>query len=244
MSGAGSFVAGTIEDILVSLAEGIRDAQDRLNALEPFDEYGRPRPQYYLPHLDFTLKINAVETSTTQVAPGNLDGATRAPLVSRGAAQVGFLAQRAPAFNFALARPSTTSTATNEIYSTISGRFVAVPPNDGMPQIGLTISASPHPDGPAKRMITVRGAYATGGPVNGATVEFNIDPVGTAALNGLPSPVAINQLALFGSGGVLTDATGIAATAIDLAAAPAGATQLLVVANLGPVRASLLIGGA
>jgi hypothetical protein len=244
MSDPGSFVAGTIEDILVALAQGIRDAQDRLNMLEPFDEYGRPRPQYYLPQLDFTLKINAIETSSTQTAPGAAQRMMMAPAEGVARGQLSFTAVRAPALQFAVARPSTSSstTSTNEVYSTISGRFVAVPPSDGMPQIGLTIAAAPHPDGPAKRLITVRAAYASGAPVAGATVEFNVDPGATAALNGLTPPLAINQLALFDSGSAVTDDAGGADAAITLAAVPTSAAQLLIVANLGPVRASLLLG--
>jgi hypothetical protein len=240
MSAAGSFVAGTIEDILLAIGQGIRDAQDRLNQLEPFDEYGRPRPQYYLPQLDFTLKINAVETSTSESGP-----AQPSRLRSFAPAEVGALSfgeYRIAPIAFALASPArTTSSATNEVHSTISGRFVAVPPNDGMPQIALTIAASAHPDGGRKRTIKVMSSHAAGEPVAGATVEFNVDPVSTAALNQLPGAVAVDHVRFFQSGAVATDAAGVATTAIDFAAAPAGVARLLVVANLGPVRASLLI---
>ncbi len=243
MSSTGSFVAGTIEDILVAIAEGIRDAQDRLNTLEPFDEYGRPRPQYYLPQLDFTLKINAVETSTTESGPAPAEQLRS--FVPGAAGPLGFLQRRAAPINFALANPGRVSSSTsNEIYSTIAGRFVAVPPNDGMPQIALTVTAAAHPGGGRKRLITVTAGYAAGGPVGGATVEFNVDPVSTAALNQLPGAVAIDNVQLFDSGAVVTDANGVAATALDFAAAPAAASKLLIVANLGPVRASLLIAEA
>ena len=237
---AGSFVAGTIEDILIAIGEGIRDAQDRLNQLEPFDEYGRPRPQYYLPQLDFTLKINAVETSTSESGPEQ-----PSRLRSFAPAQIGEVAYggfRAIPINFALANPGRTSNSTsNEVYSTISGRFVAVPPNDGMPQVALAIAASAHPDGGRKRIIKVISSHAAGEPVAGATVEFNVDLAATAALNQRPGAVAVDHVRFFQSGSVTTDPAGIATTAIDFAAAPAGIAKLLVVANLGPVRASLLI---
>jgi hypothetical protein len=243
MSSAGSFVAGTIEDILVAIAQGIRDAQDRLNALEPFDEYGRPRPQYYLPQLDFTLKINAVESSTTETAPAPANQLRSFVPAAPGA--LGFAYRRAVPINFALASPTRSSSSTsNEVYSTITGRFVAVPPNEGMPQIALTVTSTAHPGGGRRRMIKVAAAYATGGPVGGATVEFNVDPVSTAALNQLPGPLAVDNVRFFDSGAVVTDADGVAATAVDFAAAPAAASKLLVVANLGPVRASLLIAEA
>lgn len=244
MSGAGSFVAGTIEDILVALAEGIRDAQDRLNALEPFDEYGRPRPQYYLPQLDFSLKINAVETRTSETGPAPAAPQMRAVADGRYGSYA-FSPVRAVPINFALASPARTSSATtNEVYSTISGRFVAVPPNDGMPQIALAIAAAPHPQGGRKRSITVTATHAAGEPVGGATVEFNVDPAATAALNNRSAPVPVDHLGLFESGAVITNASGVAVTAIDFAAAPTSISKLLVVANMGPVRASLLIAEA
>jgi hypothetical protein len=241
---AGSFVAGTIEEILVALAEGIRDAQDRLNALEPFDEYGRPRPQYYLPQLDFSLKINAVETRTTETGPEPAAARMRTLAGNRGE-MYAYSPVRATPINFALASPSRVSTsATSEAYSTISGRFVAVPPNDGMPQIALAIAAAPHPQGGRRRRIAVTSAHAAGEPVGGATIEFNVDPVATAALNNLSAPVLIDHLAFFENGTVVTDAAGAAVTAVNFAAAPTGVSKVLVVANLGPVRASLLIAEA
>ncbi len=243
MSATGSLVAGTIEDILVALAQGIRDAQDRLNQLEPFDEYGRPRPQYYLPQLDFSLKINAVETRTTESGQPPANAAPA--FADQRSEMIGFSLRRTMPISFALASPArTSSSATTEVYSTISGRFVAVPPNEGMPQIALTIAAAPHSQGGRRRSLTIAAAHGAGEPVAGATVEFNVDPVATAALNNLPAPVAVDHVRFFESGTVVTDAAGRAATAIDFADAPAGISKLLVVANLGPVRASLLIAEA
>jgi hypothetical protein len=247
MSTPGSFVAGTIEDILVSLAQGIRDAQDRLNQLEPFDEYGRPRPQYYLPHLDFSLKINAVETKTTEtgaVIPtaSSAGGFVQAKRVS---SVLGFAMVREAPINFALANPSRSSSSmTNEVYSTISGRFVAVPPNEGMPQIALTVTSTKNNSGTGKQTVRVASTYAAGGPVRGATVEFNADPVSTAALNELSNPIVLDNTLIFQSGAVVTDDSGVAATVVDLTAVPAGIEKLLVVANLGPVRASILVTDA
>lgn len=240
MSAGGSFVAGTIEDILIAIGEGIRDAQDRLNQLDPFDEYGRPRPQYYLPHLDFTLKVNAVQTVTTESGP---DEPSRLRSLAPGqAASVALRDVRRVPISFALASPArTSSSVTNEVYSTFSGRFLAVPPNDGMPQIALSITASAHPDGGRKRIIRVTSSHAAGEPVAGAVVEFNVDPMSTAALNQLPGAIAVDHIHFFESGAVTTDSAGVAATAVDFAAAPASLSKLLVVANLGPVRASLLI---
>jgi hypothetical protein len=261
MSTPGSLVAGTIEDILVSLARGVRDAQDQLNKLEPFDEYGRPKPQYFLPYLDFTLKINAVETKTTdggaaaQAAPsiGAFSEATPSigtfsedTLWSGAAGQsFGFTSVRAPPITFALANPAkTSSTTSNEIYSTVSGRFVAVPPNDAMPQITLNIASIANASAAGKRTVTVAASYGAGGPVRAATIEFNADPVATAALNQLSTPVPLDNTRLFQSGSVTTNESGVAATGLDLTAFPAGIVKVLVVANLGPVRVSIVVSNA
>ena len=247
MSTPGSFVAGTIEDILVSLAQGIRDAQERLNQLEPFDEYGRPKPQYYLPHLDFTLKINAVETKTTETAAVTPAASSAGGFVPamRMSNFSSFAMVRETPIKFALANPSKSSTSTtNEVYSTISGRFVAVPPNEGMPQIALTVTSTKDTSGTGKQNVRVVSTYAAGGPVRGATVEFNADPVSTAALNELSNPVVLDNTLIFQSGTVVTDESGVAATVVDLTAVPTGIAKLLVVANLGPVRASILITAA
>lgn len=247
MSTAGSFVAGTIEEILVSLAQGIRDAQERLNQLEPFDEYGRPKPQYYLPYLEFTLKISATETTTTDTGSATTPAASAGRLAQekRISSPLGPARIRENPIHFALANPSKArSSTTNEIYSTISGRFVAVPPNDGMPQVTLTITALKDTSGTAKQTVTVVSSYAAGGPVRGATVEFNADPVSTAALNELSTPIALDSTRIFQSGTVVTDDSGVAATVVDFTAVPAGIEKLLVVANLGPVRVSILVTDA
>jgi hypothetical protein len=242
MSGAGSFVAGTIEEILVALAQGIRDAQDRLNAQEPFDEYGRPKPQYYLPYLDFALKINAVETQNTGSNPAAPPPFT--PLAQgRSIGALGNFSLRAAPMNFAIAGPSnSSSSSTNEVYSTISGRFVAVPPNDAMPQVTLTVTATPASAG--KQTVTVFSNYAAGGPVRGANIEFNADPVSTASINDMTGPLVLSNTNIFQSGTVTTDAAGVAATVVDLTALPAGVSKVMVVANLGPLRASILVADA
>jgi hypothetical protein len=248
MSTPGSFVAGTIEEILVSLAHGIRDAQDQLNKLEPFDEYGRPKPQYFLPYLDFTLKINAVETKTTD--SGSLAQATPSiggvSPATRSFGTLGFSNEwKAVPMSFAIANPAkTNSTTSNEIYSTLSGRFVAVPPNDAMPQIAMNIASIANASAAGKRTVTVAASYGAGGPVRGATIEFNADPVATAALNQLSTPVTLDNTRLFQSGSVITDESGVAATGLDLTAFPPGIAKLLVVANLGPVRVSIVVSNA
>ncbi|WP_137127336.1 hypothetical protein [Roseomonas sp. HF4] len=59
-----SFVSGSIGQLLVAIADGVRDAQEALSAAPPVDAFGRPTPSYHLPQLDFELRVE-IETRST-----------------------------------------------------------------------------------------------------------------------------------------------------------------------------------
>jgi hypothetical protein len=64
MTREAQFVADSVEAMLVGIAEGVRDAQEALNAIPAIDSFGRPLPTYHLPYLDFTIAVS-VTTETT-----------------------------------------------------------------------------------------------------------------------------------------------------------------------------------
>lgn len=64
MTREAQFVADSVEAMLVGIAEGVRDAQEALNAIPAIDAFGRPLPTYHLPFLDFTIAVS-VSTETT-----------------------------------------------------------------------------------------------------------------------------------------------------------------------------------
>jgi hypothetical protein len=64
MTREAQFVADSVEAMLVGIAEGVRDAQEALNAIPAIDAFGRPLPTYHLPFLDFTIAVS-VTTETT-----------------------------------------------------------------------------------------------------------------------------------------------------------------------------------
>lgn len=64
MTREAQFVADSVEAMLVGIAEGVRDAQEALNAIPAIDAFGRPLPTYHLPYLDFTIAVS-VSTETT-----------------------------------------------------------------------------------------------------------------------------------------------------------------------------------
>jgi hypothetical protein len=66
MTREAQFVADSIEAMLVGIAEGVRDAQEALNAIPAIDAFGRPLPTYHLPFLDFTIAVSV----TTEVTEG------------------------------------------------------------------------------------------------------------------------------------------------------------------------------
>jgi hypothetical protein len=68
MTREAQFVADSVEAMLVGIAEGVRDAQEALNAIPAIDAFGRPLPTYHLPFLDFTIAVS-VTTETTAGRP-------------------------------------------------------------------------------------------------------------------------------------------------------------------------------
>ena len=52
------FVGNSIEELLVSLAEGVREAQIALNEGPLVGPSGRPLATYHLPYLDFTIQVD------------------------------------------------------------------------------------------------------------------------------------------------------------------------------------------
>ena len=120
------FVGNSIEELLVALAEGVRDAQVALNAMPLLDQIGRPLVNYHLPYLDF---IFAVEMTTA---------------VSSNGRSVTLVASSA-----------SSSQSTNEVRSQISGRIIATPPGDGLPVPRIEIAAGSNIGGQAAISVRV-----------------------------------------------------------------------------------------
>ena len=106
----GQLVASSIEEMLVSLAGGIREAQEALNDLPPFDSFGRQAPGYFIPHLDFEFDVELVTESNSEGRP----------IMKIGK------------------KTSTSSNSTTS--SKITGRLVAIPPGEGLPTPVLTLA--------------------------------------------------------------------------------------------------------
>jgi hypothetical protein len=234
MSGESAFVSGSIEEVLLALASGVAEAQEKLNRLEPFDAYGRPRPQYHLPYLDFSLKVSI--QSLTSTTSGNSAART---LGNPEGTQL--LSAPAPRIALSLVPASSASKVNSEIVSTLSGRFVSVPPNDGMPQVALSMGLKKLAK--SRFQISVLAVRSDGKPVVGGQVEFNIDAAMTESVNptlagkDMPPSASVLDQAV-----VTTDQTGSASCVADWDAVDnERLTKLFVKAQLGVLVSSVMI---
>ena len=75
---------------------------------------------------------------------------------------------------------SENSSTSKKITSTISGRFVAVLPNEGVPQVFIEMTAKKISD--LTYNLIVKLTYSTNEPVEGQKVEINFDEANTLAI--------------------------------------------------------------
>jgi len=187
--------AFALKDILLALADGLNDAQEELRSVPPFDEQGRPNTLYQLPYLDFGLQVISKfeqETTTTQTTTSNNALARRGRL------------------RFAVTPAKEEDVVqTTEVFSKISGRFTAVVPNDGLPQLVINVTL----DEPkainaysARIGVNISVENTSGETVEGAKVELNFDAESTNAVNG--SAFAATKLPSFDPAEAYTDPNG------------------------------------
>jgi hypothetical protein len=230
-----------LQDILLSIAEGLNKAQNELNNMPPYDEYGRPNTIYHLPYLDFSLQVvSEFAEVKAGVAPTGITSAPAAggivatPKSAARSAKSAVAAIKpaaamavpaavlpAPRQERALIRfmpvqtaaPVDTSTKnTSRIESTISGRFVAVVPNEGLPQVFIaTETTSPRPEADQYRFaIKATVKNAANEVLANTRVEFNFDEATSNSLSSIP----IANRPRFSKNEGLTDATGTIAVEV------------------------------
>lgn len=157
MSNESRFVSESLEALLMSIADGVREAQDALSNTPSVDAFGRPMTTYHLPHLDFKIDVN-METIS--------DGRNRGGLCLR-------------------VLKNSHNSSTRDISSTLSGRLVAIPPSEGLPRTILTISSKDievaH-SGPLYRIV-IRAMNSAGEILVGQAIELNINREATIQLS-------------------------------------------------------------
>ncbi|MNV15576.1 hypothetical protein D3C71_1063060 [compost metagenome] len=168
MSSSTTINSLALHEIVLSIADSLNEAQDQLRSMPPYDEYGRPNTLYQLPYLDFNLEVIS-QFESTQTS-GSLPPALRG----------GSLSQISPvgALRFVPFRSTeTTSKNLGSITSNISGRFVAVMPNEGLTQFSLTgIGEIGGSDSTYTYLkLTFKVLQANNEPVAGQRIEVNFD---------------------------------------------------------------------
>lgn len=225
MAATRRFVSGSIEQILVAMANGLLDAQEALNELPPTDAFGRPQGGYHLPYLDFEVKVTAES------------GGEAPPAMLLSSLPDHALAPRVPDLRFKPITPAMAEMpSATALASTLSGRFVSVPPNDGLPPLRLDATSNRR-----GREITLSVAVdnAAGEHVSGARVEFNIDHALTRALtSGFDRKRPGTRLT---HGVVYSEDDGVAENVLTLATDERAGTSLAVVINVGATFTHLIV---
>ncbi|MDA3904793.1 MAG: hypothetical protein PF484_01840 [Bacteroidales bacterium] len=158
-----------LHEILLSISDSLNEAQNQLRNMPPYDEFGRPNTLYQLPYLDFSLEVISETASAGQNGSNN---------ISSG------IIKKVQVLKFTPVQPNTEgiNSVSNKITSTISGRFVAIMPNEGLPQVFLSLN-SVQADSRNEFLLTAKLQLATGEPVVGQKVEINYDLQNSLALN-------------------------------------------------------------
>lgn len=225
----------SLHEILLSISDSLNKAQNQLRNMPPFDEYGRPNTIYQLPYLDFNLEVIS-EFSAPTITSSKAAIPVTDP-VGRSFTQ---LAQ-VPAVNYvrfvSFKETDLSSSSKEKIISNISGRFVAIMPNEGLQQVYVSCVATKLDT--TKFQITVKLQYVTTEPVGGQRVEVNFDKQNSFNINGvnLDSDPVFRSLK-----DGFTDSNGEFTTVVELGSTDYFADRTFIfVANSGSLFSSVAI---
>jgi len=201
----------TLKEILLGITDSLNEAQHKLRNMEPYDEYGRPNTMYQIPYLDFNLQVTSEfesipqETATPSAqSPSNDDTLPSKQVI-----------YYKPKMMFRPMKPQQkTSQTSSEVVSTISGRFVATMPNEGVPQILLRCNYQEPvlQNNVYTIAIEVVMENAAGEKLPGMRIEFNFNEDKTTQINGTP----LTTTPSFDAQEVQTDGLGIAVNTLTI----------------------------
>ncbi|HTV17050.1 MAG TPA: hypothetical protein VMG12_00225 [Polyangiaceae bacterium] len=191
----------TLDDFLLSLADGVSHAQQQLSRSAALATGGQ-RITYQLPRVDFELKMNL-------------------RVVEDQALSLRYRDQRTLRANdkHLLFKPLAAEEAasTLEIAAVIKGAFLAVPANNGLP--GPVLDTAIDASDPRALRVRVTLRNAAGEPLAGAEVQFNLDREASTTLTAQSGgALVLHADTRFERGVVLTDATGRAESVLRLGA--------------------------
>ncbi|MFK7747609.1 MAG: hypothetical protein AB8B65_04415 [Kordia sp.] len=224
----------TLKQILLGISDSLNEAQNHLRNVKPYDEFGRPNTLYTLPYLDFNLQVEAEfekETSSETQTSENPVSSPYARVYQKGY-------ERSLAFK-PVANTTTDTKETNKVTSTISGRFIAVVPNEGLPQ--MIINATPKVTSNVHIYdIDVDVFNAAGEKISDALVEFNYNQQKTELLN--PNATLNHGTAFLSTSEIRTDANGKAKTQVNVDSVDFTNGNILIIeVNVGNVLSKISI---
>ncbi|WP_339913742.1 hypothetical protein [uncultured Brevundimonas sp.] len=206
------FVGNSIEELLVSLANGLREAQMALNAGPLMDAGGRLLSSYELPFLDFSIQVD-MQTRTDS-------GGRPIALVFTARDQ---------------------SSSSQNVRSSISGRLIATPPGEGLPVPRIAIAVGGNIGGEATLALTVSnsaGERLADQPLELNIDDEDSSALsrarGLGEFRRLPGTRLRDAL-------LTTDADGRAATLLRIDDGQSGKSVAVVVASIGPFSARAAI---
>lgn len=224
-----------LHDILLSIADSLNVAQHQLRSMSPYDEYGRPNTLYQLPYLDFSLEVISEAVIETETEASSNKSITNPKFIKSK-----IIKKNRQALAYRLPAPSqnktTNNSNSNKITSTISGRFVAMMPNEGVPQVFIEMNTEKIATTAYK--LKVKLTYATNEAVVGQKVEINFDEATSLELN--DGATAITPPAFKPSKEGFTDGNGVYETDVTIQLSDVNKT-IIFVANSGTLFTSVAI---
>jgi hypothetical protein len=220
-----------LHEILLSISDSLNKAQNQLRNMPAFDEYGRPNTIYQLPYLDFNLEVISEFSAPAKTTTTPQGRAAQLAQVSTG----NFL-KFVP-----FAATDYSKLSNNKITSVISGRFIAVLPNDGLQQVYMFCQAKLLKESTTSvtYQVIVKLKNATSDALDGQRVEVNFDRQNSDSINGaaVADPVFTSQKDGF-TGVAGTPGEFVTTVVLDAADYQAGKTFIFV-ANSGTVFSSV-----
>jgi hypothetical protein len=189
----------TLDDFLLSLADGVAHAQGELARAGALGPPGR-QFVYHLPRVDFELKMNLRVVGDTTLSH-----------------RYSQLRPNRASDKHLLFKPLATDEASStlEVAAVVRGAFVAVPENGGLPAVLLSTDVNTtHPLAP---VLQVGVRNAAGEAMSGMDVQVNVDREESAALTqsaGMTFVLASGTG--FEKGVVSTDALGAARVTLNI----------------------------
>lgn len=195
----------TVDDYLLSIAEGLHAAQRELDSATGT---GDTTYRYYLPKLDFELKMTVELRQRSSTVGG-------------------------PARPVLMLRPATASesSSSSTAVSTVSGSFLAVPNSN--PRLKLRAVSSLVWRSPREAAVTVQLRDETGAPQSGEEVHFNVDKELSALANqALGIPPALAADTTFVDAVVTTDENGAATSVLRISTTEPFGKQIVLVLDI------------